>query len=114
MALAITLARYVFICIWKSIRLMNDDLLVRIVILEVIFFSCYFSSIGPSLKKTQNLALCIGNFDEVNDDDESNWHGTHFYYSLIFGLCLITTIILMANIQVKKHQISQVQLNSRS
>ena len=108
MALAITLARYVFICIWNSIRTMNDDLLVRIVIVEVIFLSCYFSSIGPPLRKTQNLALCTGNFNEVNNDDESEWHGTHFYYSLIFGICLTTTIILMAIIQLKRHQISQV------
>ena len=87
---------------------MDDDLLVRIVIVQVTFLSCYFSSIGPSLRKTQNLALCTGKFDDVNQDEESEWHFTHFYYTSFFVICLITTIIFMAIVQIRKHQISQV------
>ena len=107
LALTITLARFVVICVWKSMRQMNDDLLVRLVVTEVIFLSCYFSSVGPSLVKTQNLALCIGNFDGVSDDNEWQWHGDHLYYSMIFGTCIIITIVLVVIIQVRKHQISQ-------
>ena len=107
LALTITLARFVVICVWKSMRQMNDDLLVRLVVTEVIFLSCYFSSVGPSLVQTQNLALCIGNFDGVSDDNEWQWHGDHLYYSMIFGTCIIITIVLVVIIQVRKHQISQ-------
>ena len=31
----ITIAKFIFICIWKSMRVMNDDLLVRIIISQI-------------------------------------------------------------------------------
>ena len=54
---------------------------------------------------TQNLALCIGNFDMVQD--EWQWHETHIYYSLIFGTIIIITMVLVVAIHIQKHQISQ-------
>ena len=34
---SITFARFVFICVWRSMRTMNDDLLVRIIISQISF-----------------------------------------------------------------------------
>ena len=59
--------------------------------------------IGPPLKKTQNLAFCIGNFDGINNKKEWQWHETHFYYSLFFSICLIIISVLSMAIKVQRH-----------
>ena len=38
----ITIAKFTFICIWKSMRVMNDDLLVRIIITQIGFICILF------------------------------------------------------------------------
>ena len=38
----ITIAKFTFICIWKSMRVMNDDLLVRIIITQISFICILF------------------------------------------------------------------------
>ena len=106
MTLTITIAKFLFIVVWKSMREMNDDLLGKIVKRAIIFLSAYFTLIGPPLKKTQNLAFCAGNFDDINDGKEWQWHGTHLYYSLFFGTSVITILILSISIKVQKHRIS--------
>ena len=87
-------------------REMNDDLLGKIVKRGIIFLSAYFTLVGPPLRKTQNLAFCTGNFDDINDDKEWQWHGTHFYYILFFGTSVIIITILSVAIKVQKHRIS--------
>ena len=106
MTLTITITKFMFIVVWKSMREMNDDLLGKIVKRAIIFLSAYFTLIGPPLKKTQNLAFCTGNFDDINDGKEWQWHGTHLYYSLFFGTSVITILILSVAIKVQKHRIS--------
>ena len=38
----ITIAKFTFICIWRSMRVMNDDLLVRIIISQISFICILF------------------------------------------------------------------------
>ena len=38
----ITIAKFTFICIWKSMRVMNDDLLLRIIITQISFICILF------------------------------------------------------------------------
>ena len=38
----ITIAKFTFICVWKSMRVMNDDLLVRIIITQIGFICILF------------------------------------------------------------------------
>ena len=45
--LMITLTKFMFICVWKSMPTMNDDLLARIALIEAIFFSVFFSLTSP-------------------------------------------------------------------
>ena len=42
--LMIALTKFMFICVWKSMPAMNDDLLVRIALFQAVFFSVLFSS----------------------------------------------------------------------
>jgi hypothetical protein len=45
--LMITLTKFMFICVWKSMPTMNDDLLARIALFEAVFFSALFSLSAP-------------------------------------------------------------------
>ena len=38
----VTIAKFTFICIWKSMRVMNDDLLARIIISQISFICILF------------------------------------------------------------------------
>ena len=49
--LAISITKFMFICVWKSIRQMNDDLLSRFVLNLVVFLGLFFSLTVPRLNK---------------------------------------------------------------
>ena len=40
--LMITLTKFMFICIWRRMPAMNDDLLARIALIQAFFFSVFF------------------------------------------------------------------------
>ena len=46
--LSMVFMKFMYICVWKSIRQMNDELLVRIVIINAIFQSLWLN-IGASI-----------------------------------------------------------------
>ena len=50
MILAITITRFMFICVWKSMREMNDNLLSRFTLYLAVFMSLFFSLTVPRLK----------------------------------------------------------------
>ena len=49
--LAITTAKFMFICVWKSIRQLNDDLLSRFVLNLAVFLGLFFTLTVPRLNK---------------------------------------------------------------
>ena len=49
MILAITITRFMFICVWKSMREMNDNLLSRFTLYLAVFMSLFFSLTVPRL-----------------------------------------------------------------
>ena len=49
MILAITITRFMFICVWKSMREMNDNLLSRFILNLAVFMSLFFSLTVPRL-----------------------------------------------------------------
>ena len=49
--LAITTTKFMFICVWKSIRQLNDDLLSRFVLNLAVVLGLYFSLTVPKLNK---------------------------------------------------------------
>ena len=62
----ITLTRFMFICIWRRMKQMNDDLLARIIFREITVLSFFFSF--THIRPSQDLFLCTGIFDtfEIN------------------------------------------------
>ena len=36
----VTITKFMFICVWKSMRTMNDDLMTRIAVNQALLFSC--------------------------------------------------------------------------
>ena len=63
MLFLITLARFMFLIVWKRMRVMNDDLIVRIAIIWAIFMSIWSAftlSINRSINKRGQM--CSGIF----------------------------------------------------
>ena len=62
----ITLTRFMFICIWRRMKQMNDNLLARIIFREITVLSFFFSF--THIRPSQDLFLCTGIFDtfEIN------------------------------------------------
>ena len=57
----ITLTRFMFICVWKRMKQMNDNLLARIIFREITVVSFFFSF--THIRPSQDLFLCTGIFD---------------------------------------------------
>ena len=60
----ITLTRFMFICIWRRMRQMNDNLLAKIIFREIVILSFFFSL--TNIRGGQDQYLCTGLFD-VNE-----------------------------------------------
>ena len=86
---AITILKFFFICIWKNMKVMNDDLIARIVILATTFlsFSLYlvkFLGPGKPVLNTvsQKCVIRLGGAFIFNFYDEAH-PNTYKLYSLI-------------------------------
>ena len=59
----ITLLKFMFICVWKRMREMNDDLIARIIVIWAIFISIWFSTLKMVLEGpigVESMHLCTG------------------------------------------------------
>ena len=64
----ISLAKFMYICVWKHMRDMNDDLIVTILVNTAIFISIWVPTTGFSNRKGGEVEwLCTGKF---NDHDQ--------------------------------------------
>ena len=45
----VTITKFMFICVWKSMRTINDDLMVRIAVNQAVLFKEYAEYIGHFL-----------------------------------------------------------------
>ena len=64
--LSITLTRFMFICVWKSMRVMKDDLLSRISFTVSLFLGLFFKLTVLNPTTTRNQAICTGIFDDID------------------------------------------------
>ena len=65
----ISLAKFMYICVWKHMRDMNDDLIVTILVRISISFSVWVSTNGFSNRKVEratSAAMCTGIFNDQN------------------------------------------------
>ena len=68
----ISLARFMFICIWKRMREMNDDLIVKIALNCSVFLSVWTGLTDFTLIGGRNIRLCSGDFS--NSSMKMDWH----------------------------------------
>ena len=86
-----------YICVWKSMRGMNDNLLARISFNISLFLSFFYQMTVLDPAPTRNQAICSGIFDDV-DIIGIHFNGIHPYtiMSVIFStLTLILCIAVM-------------------
>ncbi len=63
MVFLISLTRFMFICVWKRMKQMNDDLIVRIAVISSTFLSICLSLTHWFIQKeTRHHQLCSGDF----------------------------------------------------
>ena len=80
---SISLTRFMFICVWKRMREMNDDLIVRILVNSSIFLSVWMTINNESQISTRGDEFCSGDFQnsstamdwqEINKPKITRWH----------------------------------------
>ena len=95
--LTISLTKFMFICVWKSMRGMDDNMLARISFNICFFLSLFFSMTFPYPASTRNIAICSGIFDDIPMIG-LNFSGYHTYtiiYAIISALMLILCMAVM-------------------
>ena len=72
MLFQITLTRFMFICVWKRMKEINDDLLVRVCVIVAIFLSFWMASTDILFSKgIMSVQLCCGKFSK--DSIKMDW-----------------------------------------
>ena len=98
----ITILKFMFICIWKKMRVINDDFIARTVILcvSMLSFGLYLSKfLGPG-KPVLNLIICTGVYYPSFE-----LMGEPFTPELpIIALAFLTNLLLMILINLKRRQ----------
>ena len=112
--LMITLTKFMFICVWKRMPTMNDDLLARIALIQAFFFSVFFGITAPFVRKGQSFSgtgvsqeTCSGIFDGSGNLSHYNWdpNKTHPYTTIYVAMILLA-ICLMVFVEIGRHQIN--------
>ena len=106
----IYLTKFTFICIWKRMKTMDDNMIVRIVMIWVFHLSIWVNSVGflqRSTESSKSKAFCTGIY---NDHDEIlNSHispkNLPRPFMPLFYLILISTFVLMVAIRKGKRKI---------
>ena len=95
----VSLAKFMYICVWKHMRDMNDDLIVTILVRTSVFISIWVSATGFNHRKGAKAhALCTGIFNDheqimnpiITPDNLPQ------PYNPIFCSLMITILFLMA------------------
>ena len=71
MVFYITLTRFLFICIWRRMREMNDDLIVAILVNCSMFLSMWATFTDLTREEIRTEKLCLGDF--FTSDGEMDW-----------------------------------------
>ena len=99
---AITVLKFMFICVWKKMRVINDDLIAHAVIfcVAMLSFGLYLSKfLGPG-KPVLNLTICTGVYYPSFD-----LMGQRFTPELpIMALAFLINLLLMILIYLKRRQ----------
>ena len=98
----ISLAKFMYICVWKHMRDMNDDLIVTILVRISILISIWASTTGFSNRKVEratSAAMCTGIFndhDQIMDPEISSDKLPTSYGFILWSLFVVTLFFMAA------------------
>ena len=103
----ISLAKFMYICVWKHMRDMNDDLIVTILVRTAVLISVWVSITGFNHRKGAKAhAICTGIFDDHDQIMNSIITPDNLPqpYNPIFWSLIITTLFLMAAVTMGRRK----------
>ena len=105
-----SLFKFLYICVWKYMRDMNDDLLVTFIVRTAIFISVWVPTTGFSTRKGSSAeAFCTGIFtdqDQIMNSRISPEKLPMPYFPLSLSF-LITTLFFMVSVKIQRLKISR-------
>ena len=110
MFLSICFVKFMFICIWKRMRDMNDKLIARIILRWVIFISIWLTLTAPMNTSNYGMKFCTGIY---NDHDQimnsNNPNQTPSPYAPLLLLIYFSIITLTVSIWFKQFKNSAIE-----
>ena len=110
MFLSICFVKFMFICIWKRMRDMNDKLIATIILRWVIFISIWLTLTAPVNTSNYGMKFCTGIY---NDHDQimnsNNPNQTPSPYAPLLLLIYFSIITLTVSIWFKKFKNSAIE-----
>ena len=111
----ITLTKFMFICVWKRMRQMNDDLIVRLALNWTIFLSIWIPSHGYFTNfqiSNSHEAICTGDYSFIKQMDWQKLDSTktffpfppYGFFAPLIWLCLLTTLVLLILVKMKSNE----------
>ena len=103
----VSLAKFMYICVWKHMRDMNDDLIVTILVRTSVLISVWVATTGFNHRRgAKSHAMCTGIF---NDYDQIMNHiiipdDLPQPYNPIYWSLLITVLFLMAAVTMGRRK----------
>ena len=103
----LSLAKFMYICVWKHMRDVNDDLIVTILVRISVSFSVWASTNGFSNRKVEratSAAMCTGMFNDHNQimNPEISSDKLPAPYGFILWSLSATTLFFMAAITITR------------
>ena len=105
----ISLAKFMYICVWKHMRDMNDDLIVKFIIRLAIFISIWVPATGfDNRKENSRERFCTGIFNDqtqIMNSEISSEKLPRPYFPLFWSL-MITNLFFMVAVKIGRQKIS--------
>ena len=103
----ITFIKFMFICVWKRMRDMNDDLIVRVLTNWALFISIWVPTTGFGNKKgspTENY--CTGTYNDHSRimNSERAPETLPQPFAFIFWLLWTSNLVLIVAIRIERHK----------
>ena len=104
----ISMAKFMYICVWKHMRGMKDDLIVTILVRTAVFISVWVSTTGSNWIKPSGTSdgMCTGIFNSYHNimNQEISPDKLPKPYSPIFWSLIVSILFLMAAVKIGRYQ----------
>ena len=110
----VSLAKFMYICVWKHMRDMNDDLIVTILVRTSVLISVWVATTGFNHRKgAKSHAMCTGIFNDHDQIMNSEFRSDKLpqpYNPIFWSLC-VTILCLMAAVMIGRQRNSHKNTN---